>query len=84
MAEQAQFAEGHEHGEACAVLYREWKRHHAVMQDMTGRFTRAQLLEARREREKYGHQLRLVGCSGEALRRIEHEQEIAEHGRPLL
>ena len=84
MAEEPTFAEGHEHSEECARLYAEWKRYHAVMQDMTGRFTRAQLLEARREREKYGHQLRLVGCSGEALRRTEHEQEIAGHGRPRL
>ena len=55
-----------------------------MLLDTRGRFDRQQVLEARREREKYEHQLRLIGCSGDALRLIEHEQEIAEHGRPLL
>jgi hypothetical protein len=84
MAEQARFSEGHEHSSECADLYREWKRYHAVVMDTAGRFARAQVLEARREREKYEHQLRLIGCSGEALRREERDREIAEFGRPLL
>jgi len=84
VAEPASFAEGHEHGEECLTLYREWKRHHAVLLDMSSRFSRQQVLAARREREKYEHQLRLIGCSGEAIRRHERDEEIAEHGRPLL
>ncbi|MSQ41846.1 MAG: hypothetical protein EXR65_02265 [Dehalococcoidia bacterium] len=84
MAEQARFAAGHEHGEECAALYREWKRYHTVVQDTGGRFTRPQVLEALRERDKYEAQLRRLGCSGEALRRLERDAEIAEHGRPLL
>jgi hypothetical protein len=84
VAEQPTFAEGHEHTEECAVLYREWKRYHAVVQDTTGRFDRNALLLARRERELFERQLRAIGCSGEALRRIERDAEIAEHGRPLL
>ena len=63
---------------------REWKRYHAVVQDTKGRFDRQQVLAARREREKYEQQLRLLGCSGAALRRVERDAEIAEHGRPLL
>lgn len=84
MAEQARFAEGHEHSEECAQLYAEWKRYHAVVQDTTGRFDRSQLLLALRERDAFERQLRAIGCSGEALRRIERDAEIAEHGRPLL
>ncbi len=84
MAEAPRFAGGHEHSDDCARLYSEWKRHHAVMMDVHGRFTRQDVLAARREREKFEHQLRLVGCSGEALRRIERDREIAEHGHPLL
>jgi hypothetical protein len=37
-----------------------------------------------REREMYERQLRLLGCSGEAMRREERDAEIAEHGHPLL
>jgi hypothetical protein len=84
MAELPTFAEGHEHSEDCAALYLEWKRQHAVLMDLHGRFSRQDVLAARREREKFEHQLRLLGCSGEALRRIERDREIAEHGRPLL
>jgi hypothetical protein len=84
MAEQPRFAAGHEHSVECAQLYREWKRYHAIVQDMTGRFERNELLLARREREAFEGQLRAIGCSGEALRRIERDAEIAEHGRPLL
>jgi len=84
MAEQPHFAEGHEHSEQCAQLYREWKRYHSVVQDTTGRFDRNALLLARREREVFERQLRALGCSCEALRRIERDAEIAEHGRPLL
>jgi hypothetical protein len=84
MAEIPTFAEGHEHTEECAQLYAEWKRYHAVVQDMAGRFSRQDVLNARRERELFERQLRAIGCSGEALRRIERDREIAEHGRPLL
>ena len=84
MAEPPRFAEGHEHGEDCRALYREWKRYHAVVLDTTGRITRPQVLEARRERDKFGHQLRLLGCSGEALRLEERRGEIEEHGHPLI
>ena len=84
MVDRARFAEGHEHSEQCAALYLEWKRHHAVVQDMSGRYSRQNVLAARRERERCEHELRLIGCSGEALRRIERDAEIAEHGRPLL
>jgi hypothetical protein len=84
MAEPPHFAEGHEHTEDCALLYVEWKRYHAVVLDMSGRFTRQDILAARREREKFERQLQLVGCSGERMRRIERDREIAEHGRPLL
>lgn len=84
MAERARFAEGHEHSEPCAALYVEWKRCHAVVQTMSGRYARQNVLAAHRERERYERELRLIGCSGEALRRIERDAEIAEHGRPLL
>lgn len=78
------FAPGHEHGVECQSLYAEWKRYHAVVQDMSGQFTRPQLLEAIHTRDMFGRQLIALGCSGEALRRIERDAEIAEHGRPLL
>ena len=84
MAEQPTFAEGHEHTEDCRALYREWKRYHAVVQDMSGAFTRNQVLEAIHTRDMFERQLRALGCSGEAMRRIERDAEIAEHGRPLL
>jgi hypothetical protein len=84
MAEQPAFEDGHEHAEDCRALYAEWRRCHMVVQDTRGRFTRDQVLSARHEREKFEHQLRLIGCSGEALRRFERDQEIAQHGRPLL
>jgi hypothetical protein len=83
VAELQPFAEGHEHTEDCARLYAEWKRYHAVVMDAGGRFTRQDVLAARHEREKYERQLRLLGCSGERLRRIERDREIAEHGHPL-
>lgn len=84
MAEQAAFAEGHEHTDECRALYAEWKRYHAVVQDMSGLFTRNQVLEARHTRDMFERQLLALGCSGEAIRRIERDAEIAEHGRPLL
>ena len=84
MAKQARFAERHEHTERCSALYEEWKRNHAVVQDMSGRYSRQHVLTARSERERYEHELGLIGCSGEARRRIERDAEIAEHGRPLL
>ena len=84
MAELPRFAEGHEHTEDCALLYREWKRYHMAVVGTSGRFTRAEILEAVREHDKFEHQLRLLGCSGEALRRIERDAEIEEHGHPLV
>jgi hypothetical protein len=84
MAEQPAFAPGHEHNEDCRTLYREWKRYHVVVQDMSGQFTRNEVLEARHTRDMFERQLRAIGCSGEALRRIERDAEIAEHGHPLL
>ena len=84
MAEQPAFAKGHRHTEDCWTLYAEWKRYHAVVQDMSGRFTRNHVLEARHTRDMFERQLRAFGCSGEAIRRTERDEEIAEHGRPLL
>ncbi len=84
MPQKPGFADGHEHSDDCRALYVEWKRYHAVLLDTRGRFNRQQVLEARREREKYEHQLRLIGCSGDALRLIEHGQVVAERGRPQL
>ena len=78
------FAPGHEHSQECRALYAEWKKYHAVVQDMRGRYTRPQVLEAIHTRDMFERQLRALGCSGEALRRIERDLEIEEHGRPLL
>ena len=71
MSDTAAFAEGHEHSEECAQLYREWRRYHAVVVDTSGRFQRNELLQAMREREAFERQLRAIGCSGEAMRRLE-------------
>jgi hypothetical protein len=84
MAELPTFAAGHEHTADCAQLYREWKRYHVAVVDTAGRFSRPEVLEAVRERDKFEQQLRRLGCSGEALRRIERDAEIAEHGHPLI
>ena len=84
MADPPRFAEGHEHTEECARLYAEWRRYHAVVLDASGRFTRAEVLAAVREREMFERQLRALGCSGEALRRLERDAEIAESGRPTI
>jgi hypothetical protein len=84
MADTPTFAEGHQHSEECATLYREWKRYHAVVVDTSGRFDRNAVLQAMRERDAFERQLRAIGCSGEALRRLERDAEIREHGRPLL
>ena len=84
MAEQPTFAEGHQHSEECAQLYREWRRYHAIVVDVSGRFDRNEILQAVRERDVFERQLRAIGCSGEAMRRLERDAEIAEHGRPLL
>jgi len=84
MADLPQFAEGHLHTEECAQLYAEWRQNHAVVLDASGRFTRAQVLAAVHERDMFERQLRALGCSGEALRRLEKEMEIAEFGRPTL
>ena len=83
-AAQPSFAAGHEHSEECDALYREWRRYHAAVIDPGGHFTRQQQLLARRERDKYAQQLRALGCSGEARRLIERDEEIAEHGHPKL
>ena len=84
MAEQARFAEGHEHAEECAQLYAEWRRCHAVTLDPRGQYTRGERLAAIRERVLFERQLRVLGCSGEALRRLERDAEIAEFGRPII
>ena len=84
MAEQAAFAQAHEHTGECWALYAEWKRYHAVTVDMSGRFNRNEVLEAVHTRDMFERQLRALGCSGEATRRTERDAEIAEHGRPLL
>ncbi len=84
MAEEPTFAAGHEHGEECLALYREWRRYHAFVVDMSGGFDRAELLAARHEREMFERQLRVLGCSGEALRRRERDAEITAHGRPTI
>ena len=84
MAEQPSLAAGHEHTDECWALYAEWKRYHAVVVDMSGGFTRAQVLEARHTRDMFERQLRALGCSGEAIRRVERDAEIAEHGRPTI
>ena len=84
MAEEPTFAEGHEHSEECARLYAEWKRYHAPVGDTTGRFARDEVLNARRTRDMFEGQLRAIGCSGEALRRLERDAEIAEHGHPTI
>ena len=84
MAERARFADGHEHSDECLALYPEWKKHHAIAIDTSGRFSRDHVLSAMREREMCERQLRRLGCSGEAIRREERDAEIAEHGRPLL
>lgn len=78
------FAPGHEHTEDCLSLYREWRRYHAVVQDMRGIFTRPQVLEAIHTRDMFDRQMQALGCSGEAMRREERDREIEEHGRPLL
>lgn len=84
MAEQPEFAPGHEHTDECWALYAEWRRYHAVVQDMSGHFTRNQVLEAIHTRDMFDRQLRALGCSGEAIRRAEKESEIEAHGHPLL
>lgn len=84
MAEEPTFAPGHEHGNDCLALYREWRRYDAVVVDTSGRFDRAALLVARHEREMFERQLRAHACSGEALRRQERAAEIAAHGRPTI
>lgn len=84
MPDEPTFAPGHEHTDECRAFYLEWKRYHAVVQDMTGAFSRNEVLEAIHTRDMFERQLRTLGCSGEALRRTERDAEIAEHGRPLL
>ena len=84
MAEPARFAAGHEHSEQCARLYAEWRRYHAVVLDPRGQYARPEQLAAARERDMFERQLRALGCSGEALRRLERDAEIAESGHPTL
>ena len=81
---EPQFAPDHEHSEECRAFYAEWKRYHTVVQDMRGVFTRQQVLEAIHTRDMFERQLRAIGCSGEALRRLERDAEIEAHGRPLI
>ena len=84
MAEQARFAEGHAHTEECAQLYAEWRRYHAVVLDPRGQYARGERLAAARERDMFERQLQALGCSGEALRRLERDAEIAEFGHPTI
>lgn len=84
MAEEPAFAPDHEHSEECRALYAEWRRYHAVVQDMSGRFNRNEVLEAIHTRDMFERQMRAIGCSGEAIRKIEKEAEVAKFGRPLL
>ena len=84
LAPEPTFAEGHEHSAECDALYAEWKRYHVAVIDQAGRFTRDQQLLAHHERDRFDRQLRALGCSGEARRRIERDAEIAEHGHPTL
>ncbi len=55
-----------------------------VVLDPAGRYDRGQHLAAGREREMFERQLRALGCSGEALRRLERDAEIEEFGAPRL
>jgi DNA relaxase NicK len=84
MPDRAPFAEGHEHDDECRRLYAEWRRYDAAVTDTSGRFTRDQALAAQRERDMFERQLRAVGCSGEGVRRMERDGEIAELGGPFL
>jgi hypothetical protein len=84
MSQQQFFSDGHQHGEDCDALYREWRRYHAAVIDPGGRYTRQQQLLARRERERFEKQLDVLGCSGEGRRWVERDAEIAEYGHPTL
>ena len=84
MTSGPRIAAGHAHDEECDALYLEWRRYHAAVIDPAGRYSRQQQLLARRERERFEHQLRALGCSGEARREVERDAEIAEHGHPTL
>ena len=84
LAPEPAFAGGHEHGPECDALYAGWKRYHAAVIDLAGRYRRDQRLLAHRERERFARQLAALGCSGEARRRAERDAEIAAHGRPAL
>ena len=84
IADQPRFAEGHEHTEDCARLYAEWRRYHAVVLDPAGRYARDDRLAAARERDMFERQLRAIGCSGEAMRRLERDAEIEQFGAPRL
>ena len=84
MSEQPAFAPSHEHNDDCRAFYAEWKRYHAVVQDMTGAFTRNEVLEALHTRDMFERQLRALGCSGEALRRIERDLRLRRQKAPTL
>ena len=54
------------------------------MVDMRGTYARQEILAARAARDALEQVMKIRGCSGEAIRKIEKEQEIAKHGYPLL
>lgn len=74
----------HDHDELCATQYLEWKRNHKVVVDMRGAYVRKEILAARAARDALEQVMKTRGCSGEAIRKIEKEREIAKHGYPLL
>ena len=74
----------HNHDEICAEQYLEWKQSHKIVVDMRGTYAREEILAARAARDALEQVMKIRGCSGEAIRKIEKEQEIAKHGYPLL
>tara|TARA_B100001559_G_C16322962_1_gene539686 strand:- start:99 stop:335 length:237 start_codon:yes stop_codon:yes gene_type:complete len=74
----------HNHDEVCAEQYLEWKQSHKIVVDMRGTYARQEILAARAARDALEQVMKIRGCSGEAIRKIEKEQEIAKHGYPLL
>lgn len=51
---------------------------------MRGAYARKEILAARAARDALEQVMKIRGCSGEAIRKIEKEREIAKHGYPLL
>ena len=74
----------HDHDQLCATQYLEWKQNHKIVVDMRGAHTRTEILSARAARDALERVMKARGCSGEAIRKIEKEQEIAKNGYPLL